>query len=809
MRAAVLAAVLTAIAALSLSGFAAPLGGVSIPAASAGHLTGVTPTAVHPATGNYSVTFNESGLPNGSTWNVTVNLTGISRVASIPTADGPKGILYDPLTDRIYVAASNNGTVQVIDPATNLVLTSIPVGSDPRYLALDPAIGELFVTNTLSNNVSVINASDNLDVGSIPVGANPIGINFDPANGYLYVADSWVYTGTESNVSVINASSQAVVATIPVGSDARDLAYDPLNELVYVANYGDSNLTIINTTQDRVTGAIELGAGVAPSAPAVDLANGELYVSNNTGAGAVFAINPASDAISTIIRTGLYPARPVYDPANGFVYVGNEYSDTVSVISTTLDTVVGSIPTGLYPATIGIDSSSSNVYIVEWDANEILVVTGSAPIGNGLNTEPGQTLSNTTADGAGSVVFSLAPGNYSYQANPPAAYVGLSGGFQVTDAAQYIPLYFTAVGYPVQFEERGLDPFIGGGYLWTVTFDGVARSNGPGLFDGYLTSFGDFPNGTYSYSIAPVAGYILESPAASGLITIAGAPLLVNVTFSVETYTATYTESGLSAGSLARVGWTVVVGGSPHHADAATISVANLIPGIYSTLTLGPSGEGAVGGSASELNLSGNTSVPVAFHHARTYTFTFARKGLPTGQSWCPTLELWTVCTTTGSVAYRNLTADTYSYGIRSPTAGQIITATVGGGGIPPSGLLGISQNVRVVFDFTYDYAITFTESGLPPSTSWSVTVRGVTQTTSGTTLTFEEVNGTYGFRVAPEPGYQHVSGPTPARVHGASVDVSVAFFQLLLHPGQPSAVPLSLSGSSLPTRAVPNGRAP
>jgi len=56
-------------------------------------------------------------------------------------------------------------------------------------------------------------------------------------------------------------------------------------------------------------------------------------------------------------------------------------------------------------------------------------------------------------------------------------------------------------------------------------------------------------------------------------------------------------------------------------------------------------------------------------------------------------------------------------------------------------------------------YPVTFTESGLPSGTSWSVSVNGPTLSSSGTTLTVQEPNGTYNFTVGAVPGF----GASPA----------------------------------------------
>ena len=52
------------------------------------------------------------------------------------------------------------------------------------------------------------------------------------------------------------------------------------------------------------------------------------------------------------------------------------------------------------------------------------------------------------------------------------------------------------------------------------------------------------------------------------------------------------------------------------------------------------------------------------------------------------------------------------------------------------------------------DHTASFSETGLPSGTNWSVTLGGVTHTSTGTKVTFTEPNGSYGFTIPTVPGY-------------------------------------------------------
>ena len=57
---------------------------------------------------------------------------------------------------RVYVTSGGEGTVQVIDTATNTIVATIPVGKRPWNMALTPDGTKLYVACGRSNAVAVV-----------------------------------------------------------------------------------------------------------------------------------------------------------------------------------------------------------------------------------------------------------------------------------------------------------------------------------------------------------------------------------------------------------------------------------------------------------------------------------------------------------------------------------------------------------------------------------------------------------------------------------------------------------------------------
>jgi DNA-binding beta-propeller fold protein YncE len=227
----------------------------------------------------------------------------------------------------------------------------------------------LIITSSAASGVSLVT--------TIKVGTNPSQMVYDPANKYVYVSN-WGLGGRGS-VSVISSLTDKVVATVvnnmgpPFGAGPYGITYDPANKQVYVASY--YTIAVIKGTK--------LVANIAlPNSPAYfvayDPANQEVFV--NGGSGGVFAINSATNAVTSIslpqATLGL-----AYDPANKLMFAGqfctgNTASSAYAINSA--NSLVATVPLPSCPT--GTSSpQSQNINVLAYDtANHNMFIGGSS-----------------------------------------------------------------------------------------------------------------------------------------------------------------------------------------------------------------------------------------------------------------------------------------------------------------------------------------------------------------------------------------------------------------------------------------------
>jgi YVTN family beta-propeller protein len=130
------------------------------------------------------------------------------------------------LAQNAYITNSGDGTVSVIDTATNTVTATIPVGSDPLGVVVTPDGSKVYVANTLSGTVSVIDTTTNpyenpvSTISLSGIGGTPTGVAVSPDGSKVYVANSG-----NNTVSVIDTASNTVISTITDPSFNNPVAF--------------------------------------------------------------------------------------------------------------------------------------------------------------------------------------------------------------------------------------------------------------------------------------------------------------------------------------------------------------------------------------------------------------------------------------------------------------------------------------------------------------------------------------------------------------------------------------------------------
>ncbi len=231
------------------------------------------------------------------------------------------------------------------------------------------------------------------------------------------------------------------------------------------------------------------------------------------------------------------------------------------------------------------------------------------------------------------------------------------------------------------------------------------------------------------------------------------------VAYTSSVATATFTETGLSSGTS----WSVNIGGGTYSSTTSSVSVQlSILTTTSYPYTLNFESGYTISPAAGTVDLSsGDVSVPIVFNaYSNGVGLSIATTGLVSGTSWTALLLTLTnssglheapaapsgpglgAVTTSNQAVTLSVPMGSYSYSL-STAAGYTGTGTSGSVVVTSSG-----GSVIVPYrpsSGAFTYGIVVNETGLLGG-SWSATVGGATQTTTASSMTFFELNGTYAF---------------------------------------------------------------
>ncbi len=274
--------------------------------------------------------------------------------------------------------------------------------------------------------------------------------NFMSKSGY-YLEDYFYYNGVltgDNNTPYgyeIGFSNQPTTGPTAPFPSPTAAVISPINNILYVANYGGSNVTVVNLSNTQYPVVLWVPTGLMPRSLAYDPLDNTIFV-GNSGSGSVTVINALNLAERTFgVGSGAFPLGLVMDVGNGYVYVGNNGSNNITLENTFTSQTINSIATGITPSALAYDALNGLIYVLDTDSNQMTIINGGSLYFNGQNgivetpvfTGKGQLVSYGDTSFVTPVAFYLQDGmilsNYSSSqyvkssANVPVSVVQSSG----------------------------------------------------------------------------------------------------------------------------------------------------------------------------------------------------------------------------------------------------------------------------------------------------------------------------------------------------------------------------------------------
>ena len=165
----------------------------------------------------------------------------LETIKTIPVEGGPDGILFEPLTERVYVFSHRAPNATVIDAKDGSVVGTIDLGGAPEQAASDGQ-GHLYVDIEDKDNVAVVDVKTlkvaaHYDLGG--KGGGPGGLGFDAKNRILFA-----FCHNPATAVILGADDGKIIATLPIGNGTDGGGFNPKTMEAF-SSQRDGTLTII------------------------------------------------------------------------------------------------------------------------------------------------------------------------------------------------------------------------------------------------------------------------------------------------------------------------------------------------------------------------------------------------------------------------------------------------------------------------------------------------------------------------------------------------------------------------------------
>lgn len=168
----------------------------------------------------------------------------LEKIKTIDVHGRPDGILFEPLTKRVYVLSHSQPNATVIDSKDGSVVGTIDLGGAPEQAASDGQ-GHLYVDLEDKDKIAVVDVNTlkvitHYDLGG--KGGGPSGLGLDAKNRVLFA-----FCSEPATAVILNADDGKIITTLPIGNGTDGGGFNP-STMEAFSSQRDGTLTIIKET---------------------------------------------------------------------------------------------------------------------------------------------------------------------------------------------------------------------------------------------------------------------------------------------------------------------------------------------------------------------------------------------------------------------------------------------------------------------------------------------------------------------------------------------------------------------------------
>jgi DNA-binding beta-propeller fold protein YncE len=183
-----------------------------------------------------------------------IDLRKGERIRSITGLGSPQGVGYIAQLDRLFVANDKDGVCKIYDAKSFQSVGELSLGDDADNVRTDES--RIYV-GFGNGGIAVVNAADGKQLGAINLAAHPEAFALEKQGRRIFAN-----VPNAHQIAVIDRDKRRVIATWKTGSASGNfpIALDDANHRLFVACRQPAKLLVLNTDSGNVVAALDISS---------------------------------------------------------------------------------------------------------------------------------------------------------------------------------------------------------------------------------------------------------------------------------------------------------------------------------------------------------------------------------------------------------------------------------------------------------------------------------------------------------------------------------------------------------------------
>jgi DNA-binding beta-propeller fold protein YncE len=217
-----------------------------------------------------------------------IDLKAGKRVFSIPGQSKPQGIFYSTDFKRLFVANGIDGACKIYNGDKFTLIDNLTLGTNPNHVGYDPATKYLYVgigiPNSEAGALAIVDTHSNKHIGDIKTDVHPGGVKIEKSGPRIFVTLRGL-----PKLGVIDRKEREEITTWPVGAPfITSLAFDETHHRLFGGTRNPPMLIVFDAESGKQITQLEGVVGIDDLW--YDAAHNRIYASGgrDSDAGFVF-----------------------------------------------------------------------------------------------------------------------------------------------------------------------------------------------------------------------------------------------------------------------------------------------------------------------------------------------------------------------------------------------------------------------------------------------------------------------------------------------------------------------------------------